>query len=304
MFNNLIASVSRGFGRFGLQVRKHSPEILLVTGIASGVAAAVVACNATLKVNDILDEQQGTLEKIERVKETMPEKYSEEDAKNDIHTTHIQTGLKVLKTYAPAIGLGVLSITSLLGSHGIMRKRHAALAATYAISEKAFREYRERVTTRYGADADKELLYDISTKKIDSEVTDPETGETKKTKEIVKVAGIGGNEYSRYFDETCLSWEKDNSFNLTFLNLQQNYFNTILNTRGHVFLNDVYDQLGIPRTKMGQCVGWVKKNPKEEVSDGYVDFGITEVSRETEDGHFEPAILLNFNVDGSILDLI
>jgi hypothetical protein len=84
---------------------------------------------------------------------------------------------------------------------------------------------------------------------------------------------------------------------------QQQYANDLLHARGYVFLNDVYDMLGIDRTKEGQIVGWVY-NKNNEVGDNFVDFGILETNRETEDGSYEPAILLDFNVDGNILDLI
>ena len=91
-----------------------------------------------------------------------------------------------------------------------------------------------------------------------------------------------------------------------YLRHQQNYANELLRSRGYVFLNDVYDMLGIRRTKAGQIVGWVydEKNPN---IDNYIDFGIYNVhyegARDFVNG-FECSILLDFNVDGPIIDLI
>ena len=82
--------------------------------------------------------------------------------------------------------------------------------------------------------------------------------------------------------------------------------NEKLLAQGHVYLNEVYDALGIPRSKAGQIVGWVY-NPDNPVGDNYIDFGIYQtnraVARDFVNG-YEKVILLDFNVDGNILDLM
>ena len=189
-----------------------------------------------------------------------------------------------------------------MASNNILRKRNVALAAAYATVDKSFKEYRNRVVERFGEQVDKELKYDIKAKKFEETVKDPETGKEKKVKSTVNVANADSG-YARFFDETCKGHEKDTQYNLLMLRGQQQYANDLLHARGYVFLNDVYDMLGIDRTKEGQIVGWVY-NKNNEVGDNFVDFGILETNRETEDGSYEPAILLDFNVDGNILDLI
>lgn len=131
---------------------------------------------------------------------------------------------------------------------------------------------------------------------------DPDTGKEKKVKSTVNVANADSG-YARFFDESCHGYEEDSQYNLLMLRGQQQYANDLLKSRGYIFLNDVYDMIGIDRTKEGQIVGWVY-NKNNEVGDNFVDFGILETNRETEDGSYEPAILLDFNVDGNILDLI
>lgn len=228
--------------------------------------------------------------------------YSQEDAKKDLTIIYAQTGVKLVKLYAPAIALGALSLTSIVASNNILRKRNVALAAAYATVDKSFKEYRNRVVERFGEQVDKELKYDIKAKKFEETVKDPETGKEKKVKSTVNVANADSG-YARFFDETCKGYEKDTQYNLLMLRGQQQYANDLLHARGYVFLNDVYDMLGIDRTKEGQIVGWVY-DKNNEVGDNFVDFGILETNRETEDGSYEPAILLDFNVDGNILDLI
>lgn len=294
--NEIITKVTSAVNTATIKVKKHSPEILIVAGVVGTVASAVMACKATTKLSTVLEEHK------KDVNEEIKADYSQEDAKKDLTIIYAQTGAKLVKLYAPAIALGALSITSIVASNNILRKRNVALAAAYATVDKSFKEYRNRVVERFGEQVDKELKYDIKAKKFEETVKDPETGKEKKVKSTVNVANADSG-YARFFDETCKGYEKDTQYNLLMLRGQQQYANDLLHARGYVFLNDVYDMLGIDRTKEGQIVGWVY-NKNNEVGDNFVDFGILETNRETEDGSYEPAILLDFNVDGNILDLI
>jgi hypothetical protein len=85
-----------------------------------------------------------------------------------------------------------------------------------------------------------------------------------------------------------------------FLQCQQNYFNQQLKARGHVFLNEIYDAIGLERSKAGTIVGWVTDGN----GDGYIDFGMFEDASRRFINGIEPSILLDFNVDGVIYDLI
>lgn len=288
------------------KVKKHSPEILIVAGVIGTVASTVLACKATTKLSTIIDESKSDIEAIHKCSkdEKMADQYSQEDAKKDLAIVYAQTGLKVAKLYAPAIALGALSITSIVASNQILRKRNVALAAAYATVDKTFKEYRSRVVDRFGEQVDKELRYNIKAKKFEEMVTDPETGKEKKVKSTVEVADPSNNPFVMFFDETTSkAYEENDDYNRMTLRATQQLANDKLHTDGYLFLNDVYDALGIQRTKMGQIVGWVDK-PDEEGRDGYVDFRVLETNRETEDGGYKKAWLLDFNVDGNILDLI
>ena len=233
--------------------------------------------------------------------------YSKEDATKDLTITYVQTGVKLAKLYGPSVALGVVSIGCLLTSNNILRKRNIALAAAYATIDKSFKEYRSRVVERFGEAVDRELKYNITKQKVEEIVTDPETGKEKKVKKEIEVTGLDGySEYAKFFDDGCKGWEKDAEMNLMFLRAQQQYANDLLRARGHLFLNEVYDMLGIQHTKAGQIVGWVYDPDRTDI-DNYVDFGIYDVNkpkaRDFVNG-YERTILLDFNVDGNILDLI
>lgn len=307
----VVKAMTNTFNKVSFKVSKHSPEILLVTGIVGVIGSGIMACKATTKAGEIINEAKERIDQIHICSEDTglikTGAYTPEDAKKDMAIVYAQTGIKFLKLYGPSIGLAAISITSILASHNILHKRNVALAAAYATVDKSFKDYRKRVIERFGEVVDKELKYDIKAKKVEKTVTDPETGKEKKVKETVEITGIDGySEYARFYDDGCKGWVKDSEYNLLFLRAQQRYANDLLITRGHVFLNEVYDMLGIPRTKAGQVVGWVY-DPNNDNIDNYVDFGIYDVNkpkaRDFVNG-YERAILLDFNVDGNIWDLM
>ena len=299
-------NIKSTFRKLGLKAKKHSPEICATVGIVGAVASTVLACKATLKLDDILGESKETIDKIHEVRddETLANKYSPEDARKDLTIVYIQSSVKVARLYAPSIILGAASIACIIASNQILRKRNAVLLTAYATLDKSYKEYRNRVVEKYGTDIDNALFNNIKATKIEESVTDEETGKTKKSKSTKNVADPTVNDYVRYFDETCLNYDKNKDYNMMLLKAQQQLANDKLIADGFIFLSDVYDMLGIKRTKMSQQVGWIY-NPKGNPNgDNFVDFGIQETVRETEDGEYEEAILLNFNVDGPILDRI
>lgn len=295
----IMKSVNGVASKAVMKLKKHSSEILVVAGIAGTVVSAVLACKATTKVAEILDETKGTLDTIHEGMETGAingQEYTTDDGKKDTVVVYAQTGMKLAKLYGPAIILGTLSITSILASNNILRKRNVALGAAYAAIDKSFKEYRGRVIERFGEQVDTELKYGIKAKKFEEIEVDPETGKEKKVKKTVMVADPNlQSDYAVYFDSKSRNYETNPDYNRMFLKAQQAFANDKLQTRGHLFLNEVLDDLDLPRTPAGQIVGWTKDGP-----DGYVNFRIVEVERETEDGRHEPALLLDFNVEGNI----
>lgn len=305
--SEIMTKMSRTFNKMSLKTKKYSPEILVGVGIVGVIVSAVMACKETTKASEILDEMHEDLDKVNEAAETLSaEVYSDEDHKKDTTIVYVQTGIKIAKLYAPSIILGTLSITSILAGHNILRKRNLALAAAYATIDKGFKEYRNRVIERFGKELDHELRYNIKAKEFNTVEVD-EKGKEKVKKETVNIADPNEfSVYARFYDDGCKGWSKDPEFNLLFLKQQMNYANDVLKKRGYVFLNEVYEMLGIPKTKAGQIVGWIydEKNP---IGDNFIDFGIYNENREKNRDFvngYERVILLDFNVDGNILDMI
>lgn len=308
--NQIISSLSRTVKMTGFKVKKHSPEILVAAGIVGTITSTVMACKATTKAGDIVDDHHEKMEQINQValmaKEDETVDYTEQDLKKDTTIVYTQTAVQFIKLYAPSVILGAVSIGSILYSHKILTKRNAALAAAYATIDKGFKEYRGRVIERFGKELDHELKYNIKAKEFEEVVVD-EKGKEKVEKKTVNIADPNQfSDYARFFDESCIAFTKSPEDNLWFLKQRQGEANRRLQHDGYLFLNDVYEMLGLPKTKAGQVVGWVY-NEKEPIGDNFVDFGIYDQSREAVRDFvngYERAILLDFNVDGNIWDLM
>lgn len=306
--NEIMSNATRSFNKVGFKLKKHSPEILIAAGVVGTVASAVMACKATIKLNDILEESKENLEGVHNYVDAngYTEMYSEEDSKKDLAIIYVQSAVKVAKLYAPAVALGALSITAILTSNNILRKRNIALAAAYTAVDKSFKEYRGRVVERFGKELDHELRYNIKAKEVEEVVTN-EDGTESVEKKTVNVSELDQySDYARFFDESCAGWTKDPEMNLCFLRRQQDYVNEVLKNKGYMFLNDVYEALSIPRTKAGQVVGWIY-DEKHPIGDNFIDFGIYDTNKERNRDFvngYERTILLDFNVDGNILDMI
>ena len=289
-------------------VEKHSPEILAGVGVVGVVASTVMACKATMKLNDILEESKETRDKIKEVERNprYEEQYSHEDAKKDLTINYTQTAMKIAKLYAPAVILGSASLGCLLASNDILRKRNAALSAAYMTVDKSFKEYRQRVVDRFGEEVEKEIRYNIKAEEVTSTVVAEDGSETTVTETVKTMDPNLYSDYAKFFDEASPYWQKDPEYNFMFLKSQQQYANDLLKARGRLFLNEVYEMLGIDKTKAGQIVGWVY-NPENPIGDNFVDFGIFDMSKERVRAFvngYEPNILLDFNVDGNIWDLM
>lgn len=287
--------IGRTVARNALLAQKASPGVLLGAGIAGMVGSTVLACRATLKMNDVLEEASS---KLSTAKNLEHDEYSEKDRSRDVSLIYFQSGVKIARLYAPAVILGGVSVYALTSSHSIMTRRNVALTAAYGALEKGFNEYRGRVIEKYGEDQDRDFRYGSQ----QVQIVDPETN---KKQLVTRVGPDEPSIYARFFDTYSSSWNKEPEYNKIFLMCQQNYANDLLKSRGHVFLNEVYDMIGVPRSKAGAVVGWIL-SPNGE-TDNFVNFGIfdgtNESLRDFVNG-LEGAILLDFNVDGVIYDKI
>lgn len=315
----IMNKVNRGINRAGLQIKKHSPEILVGAGIVGFITTAVLAYKASPKVNEVLESAKNTVDDIHRVVENPeqfvteehPELYTVEESKKDLAIVYAQTGIELVKACGPAIATGTLSTLAILSGYNILRKRYVATAAAYMVLDQNFKDYRGRVIERFGKELDRELRFNIKAKEIDEIVVNEDGSETVVKTTVQEIDPDTVGDYTRFFDEWCTGFEKNNpEYNLMTLRRVESYATDRLRSVGHLFLNEVYDMLGMDRTPIGAVVGWLySDDPNKMVGrDGYVSFGNLYDASNPDKRDFingrEQAILLEFNVDGPIFELI
>lgn len=310
---NIKEVIVKGFNKVVFETKKHSPEIFMGVGCVGMVGAAVLACHATTKIGTVKEQLKKDLDDIKEGRQldedgSLPDgtTYSEEDAKKDTAIVVFHAGVEYAKLYAPAVILGALSLASIVTSHRIMAKRNAALTAAYTTVAGMFAKYRDNVKERFGAQVDKELRYGYKAEKVKKTVVDEKTGEVTEKEETVESYGIDEySDYARVFDEGNSNWKNNDDYNLMFLGQVQNWANMRLKQRGYLFLNEVYDALGMRGSAEGQIVGWTDHGEDQYVSLGIDDIIAKMKIRDPFDDmssrhHRAESYILDFNVDGPI----
>lgn len=281
------AGITQTFGRQLLLARKSSPKTLFIAGIAGVVVSTVFACKATLKLEETIDEVQSDLGIMKAHAKELEDKVY----RRDVAYIYAKGGVNLVKLYGPAVVLGGLSIAALTTSHITLTRRNAGLTAAYSAVAASFETYRERVRKELGEEKELDIYHGVSLEKVKIDGKE----------QTVRVLDPNGRSmYARIFDEYNCNWYKNPEINRVFIQAQQNYFNQLLQARGHVFLNEVYDRLGFERSKAGQVVGWVIS----EQGDNYIDFGLFESASTRFVNGVERSIVLDFNVDGVIYNKI
>lgn len=270
---NIPSNITRAFGKIALAAKKNAPTILVATGVVSGVAATGMAIRATLKCDAVLElhnENMKNIEKARYVVDNDPDfegTYTEEQEKADRKTVKVQTALQFAKLYFPTVALTALSVTCILAGHHMLSKRNAAVVAAFTAVSSKFDDYREMVKDRLGADVERDIF-----KRIIEEAELDENGEPngdihkEQSKKPVDMST------DRFFDEFSSLWNhNDPTMNVANLRAVTKTAQDKLVMQGYLFLNDVYDMLGIQRTPAGQVLGWIYD---KDHMDTIVDFGV------------------------------
>lgn len=281
------SAVTAKAARQVLLVQKHSPQILFYGGLVGAVTSTVLACKATLKLNDVLDDIEYDVSDVKRHRDEDTTDYYK-----DLVYIYAKGAYRVSRLYGPAFVVGSLSVSALTGSHITLTRRNAGLTAAYAATNQAFDEYRERVKEALGEEKERDIKHAIEIQTVEDE-------NGKKIK-LMTADPNKWSMYARFFEESNVNWKPTAELNRIFIQAQQNYCNHLLHARGHVFLNEVYDMLGLERCKAGQMVGWVAN----QGGDNYIDFGMFEATNADFINGYEKNIILDFNVDGVVIDQI
>ena len=290
---NIQALTQSAIGASERFLKKNGPLLLTGGGLAGFGVTTVLVGKAVLKAQPIVGAFKANKASIERVVEAND--FDKKEIVKETGQLYITTAQQLTKVFWPALAVGVVSAAAIVSAHGLMRRREASLVAAYTALDAGFKAYRKRVAEELGEDRELEFYRGV-----------------RSSKDGVNDAGVpcvineydaGGppSPYARFFDEASSNWTKTPEYNLMFLTAQQQHANDLLRARGHVFLNEVYDMLDLPRSQAGQIVGW--KFLDEGNGDGYIDFGLYTSTNDDKRAFInggEPSVLLDFNVDGPI----
>lgn len=274
---NILEKISRGVGSTKLTLHTIKPDIFIVGGIAGFVATCVVACVETYKLPPVVEKAK---KRIEETKEAnIP---VEKEAKKAMVKAYAGAAKDIALLYAPAICTGVLSANSILYGAGIYKDRIGALAAAYAALDGAYKKYRAKVEETDGKKKENDIAY---------EDKKDETEDTKKNTTTER------SPHAFFYDYPCSGFCDDPETNLMTIKALQNMLQDQLNSRGYLFLNDVYSLFGMPMTRAGQIVGWIQ----DEDDSVFVDLGAFDPVNERAVMGCESVFLLDPNVQGVIL---
>lgn len=303
-----LGVITRAAGKVGLVLSKHSPAMLSVIGGVGVVATAVLASQETLRVKEVVEPHVENLELISATLEDESKQYSDQDALHDRTVIYARLGRDLLKLYAPALIVGVLTVASIAASHRISAKRIAGLTAAYGALDQSYRRYRGRVEQALGKEGMEELDTKIreQAKKDIAERRKPDADISEIGDSIFDLAGV--SQYAVLYDENAATWNKNRNLSTSILRAQESYANDLLNCRGYVMLNEVYAGLGLPQTSAGAVVGWIRKD--DGGADGYITFGdwdanyFDDIYKDVDGVCEARRWILDFNVDGVIWDRI
>ena len=285
LFNDVLKIAKNpAIGKAVLTVRRHLPIICLWVGAASEVGAVVATGVQTSKLEPVLDAHK------ERMDILKNQELDEKAKRVQTAKEYAKTTGQMAKLYALPAALEGLSMACRFGGNHCLNKRYTTAVGAYMGVSEAFKAYRDRVVKKEGKDADAEYLGGTT----ETRTVTNEQGETEEKKVVLMNDNL--SIYARMFDAGNENWSRNAEMNLAFLRSQQITANNMLHNRGFLFLNEVYDLLGIPRSEVGQYVGWV-----EGMGDDFVDFGIYNAQNKNATDCFEPAFWLDFNVDGDIM---
>lgn len=278
-------------GAVALRISKNSPSILFGVGLVGVLGGTAMACRATLKAKDDLGKFREDVSAVKALREGPSDSgYPSDESNKDLAYVYLRNSSDIIRRYAPAAVVIGASVACLTRSHNQLMRRNEALVAAYVVLGDAFSGYRDRVREKLGEEEEKDLYLG---RRLIAGPVDADGGAPSDEYQ----AESASSPYSRFFDG-CNStlWVKDPTMNELFLRCQQNHANHLLSSRGHLFLNEVYDMLGMERTPAGAVVGWLRDGSGDE----FVDFDYQRIQT-----GLDPAVwYLDFNVDGLIYERI
>lgn len=297
-------SITTAFYTGVARISKHAPTILSVTASAGVIATGYLAWKAGTRFEDVEGRDWDRRKECLRNADTIPD----EDVPKIERKNRILFILDTVRTIAPAAIVGAATITMIYFSNSISKKRLAAMGAAYATLQTAFDGYKRTMVETLGKESvDKILKPKLPNvgKSAEEILSSDNKSDAANVSDAVVNSLKALSPYARIIaEESSTCWDPNEDYTSQNLAAVQLWANRRLERKGHLFLNEIFDQLGLSRTREGAVVGWLKNGE----GDGYVSFGDFDASiyRVPSDDYtrVDSNFIVDFNVDGVIWDKI
>lgn len=205
-------------------VTENSALILAGFGVVGTVTTAVLSAKAAVKANDILEFANKNADMMDQ---PLP--------------TRREQAVLVWDIWLPPVASGALTIGAIIGSNYISHRRAVAMATAYAIVDRVFDEYRDKVKEKVGERKEQGIRDSIAQDHVDRKPASTSYILPTKRGEVLCYDTWSGRYFYSEMEE---------------LRRAQNDINhTILNSY-YASLTDFYDRIGLDRTKFSDEVGW------------------------------------------------
>ena len=297
-------SITTAFYTGVARISKHAPTILSVTASAGVIATGYLAWKAGTRFEDVEGRDWDRRKECLRNADMIPD----EDVPKIERKNRILFILDTVRTVAPAAIVGAATITMIYFSNSISKKRLAAMGAAYATLQTAFDGYKRTMVEALGKESVDKILkpkLPNAGKSAEEILSSDNKSDAANVSDAVVNSLKALSPYARIIaEESSTCWDPNEDYTSQNLAAVQLWANRRLERKGHLFLNEVFDQLGLSRTREGAVVGWLKNGE----GDGYVSFGDFDASiyRVPSDDYtrVDSNFIVDFNVDGVIWDRI
>lgn len=244
----------------------NSPTILTGIGVAGLITTVIFAIKDTIKATEVLHQEAEF--KYEQWEENTGEHRSAYPT--DPFTTEEIINL-TWKCYIPTVGMGTLTIASIIFANKINLRRNAALASLYSIAESTLREYQTKVVEQIGEKKEEKIQGEIAQEHIDQHPVNDKT-----------VVLTGNGNYLCFDDFSSRYFRSD----IEALRRAENKFNKELLREGWLGINEFYDQIGLEPIELGDEFGWIAERSLLEMKFS------TKMSKDTN----EPCLVIGYTV--------
>lgn len=215
------------FRRSGKVLSDNAPAIFATTAVVGTVATAYLSGRAVLRAEEIVFNYEQEAREL-----TGNEEY-EVDARRRAEL--------VWQEFVAPTAAAVCTIVCIFAAHRVSTRRTAAALAAFAISEKVYDEYKEKVVEKLGANKEQKARDEIAQRRVNE---DP------------RVLGLAHLEDGQSI--VCYDLFTGRPFisDMETLRRVENNINHMIVHDNYASLSDFYEQVGLEKTSMSDDFGW------------------------------------------------